>query len=194
MRYGVKALLGGIAFAAAATISTPALAVAPGTFLGGCTDTYTTPNAIACNGYYTSNVLSAADVSLQQSALQSIGYTGTVNWSALVSGGNVLSNLNGTATLNFGQMLSGITYIGAHFGAGSPLGNVSVFWKFDFLTPTDHITLSTGTGSSDAVLYSTGNSGVPEPATWAMMLVGFAGVGFAIRRKRREANQLLQLA
>jgi hypothetical protein len=26
---------------------------------------------------------------------------------------------------------------------------------------------------------------VPEPATWAMMLVGFAGIGFAMRRRRQ---------
>ncbi len=29
---------------------------------------------------------------------------------------------------------------------------------------------------------------VPEPATWAMMLVGFGGVGFAMRRKTRAAG------
>jgi hypothetical protein len=33
---------------------------------------------------------------------------------------------------------------------------------------------------------------VPEPATWGMMLVGFAGVGFALRRRRRPV--LAQLA
>ena len=30
-------------------------------------------------------------------------------------------------------------------------------------------------------------SGVPEPATWAMMLVGFAGIGMATRRRRAVA-------
>ena len=29
--------------------------------------------------------------------------------------------------------------------------------------------------------------GVPEPSTWAMMLIGFAGLGFAFRRSRRKA-------
>ncbi len=33
---------------------------------------------------------------------------------------------------------------------------------------------------------------VPEPATWAMMLMGFGAVGFAMRRRRRPA--LLQVA
>jgi hypothetical protein len=29
--------------------------------------------------------------------------------------------------------------------------------------------------------------GVPEPATWAMFMIGFVGIGFAFRRKRRIA-------
>jgi hypothetical protein len=34
---------------------------------------------------------------------------------------------------------------------------------------------------------------VPEPATWAMMLVGFGGIGFAMRRKN-GAQKLAQVA
>ena len=26
---------------------------------------------------------------------------------------------------------------------------------------------------------------IPEPGTWALMLLGFAGIGFAIRRRRK---------
>lgn len=36
-------------------------------------------------------------------------------------------------------------------------------------------------------------SAVPEPATWAMMLLGFGGIGFAMRR-RRSSNGRLQAA
>ena len=32
------------------------------------------------------------------------------------------------------------------------------------------------------------NPGVPEPATWAMMLLGFAGLGFAFRRSKRKVS------
>jgi hypothetical protein len=39
-----------------------------------------------------------------------------------------------------------------------------------------------------------GPGGVPEPGTWAMMLLGFAGAGFALRRRRRQTGELLQLA
>ena len=35
-------------------------------------------------------------------------------------------------------------------------------------------------------------SAVPEPATWAMMLLGFGAIGFAMRRRRRPA--LAQIA
>jgi hypothetical protein len=34
---------------------------------------------------------------------------------------------------------------------------------------------------------------VPEPATWAMMLVGFGGIGFAMRRNRKSMG-LAQVA
>jgi hypothetical protein len=31
-------------------------------------------------------------------------------------------------------------------------------------------------------------SSVPEPSTWAMMLIGFAGLGFAFRQSRRKVS------
>jgi hypothetical protein len=34
---------------------------------------------------------------------------------------------------------------------------------------------------------------VPEPATWGMMLLGFAGIGMAMRRRRRSGT-LMQIA
>nr|NUR37766.1 PEP-CTERM sorting domain-containing protein [Sphingomonas sp.] len=35
---------------------------------------------------------------------------------------------------------------------------------------------------------------VPEPATWAMMLVGFGGIGMAVRRSKKRNPALLQIA
>jgi hypothetical protein len=50
-------------------------------------------------------------------------------------------------------------------------------------------------GFSNAVLYTTGGTPpVPEPATWAMMLLGFGAAGTAMRRSRRRNAQIAQLA
>ncbi|WP_308515780.1 PEPxxWA-CTERM sorting domain-containing protein [Sphingomonas flavescens] len=35
---------------------------------------------------------------------------------------------------------------------------------------------------------------VPEPATWAMMLLGFGGIGMTMRRKQRRTGALMQVA
>ncbi len=36
-------------------------------------------------------------------------------------------------------------------------------------------------------------SGVPEPSTWVMMILGFAGIGFTAYRKRNRSNQVLRI-
>lgn len=38
------------------------------------------------------------------------------------------------------------------------------------------------------------NAPLPEPATWGMMLLGFAGMGMVLRRGRRGGNALMQVA
>jgi PEP-CTERM motif len=49
---------------------------------------------------------------------------------------------------------------------------------------------SDGAGESGVVQIGAASvtPGVPEPATWAMMLLGFAGLGFAFRRSRRKVS------
>jgi len=47
------------------------------------------------------------------------------------------------------------------------------------------------TANSGAILET---GGVPEPATWAMMLLGFGATGIAIRRSRRRKELVSQLA
>jgi hypothetical protein len=39
-----------------------------------------------------------------------------------------------------------------------------------------------------------GATAVPEPGTWALMLLGFAGVGIALRRSRKRKPALMQIA
>ena len=47
----------------------------------------------------------------------------------------------------------------------------------------DNITLGSVTAGS-------GGNAVPEPGTWAMMLVGFGGIGFTLRRRRAHGSLL----
>ena len=42
----------------------------------------------------------------------------------------------------------------------------------------------------DTVSVSSVSAAVPEPSTWAMMLVGFGAVGFAMRRRQRKTARL----
>jgi hypothetical protein len=56
--------------------------------------------------------------------------------------------------------------------------------------------LITSTGAIFEVKQNSINLGVgqvPEPATWAMMLLGFGGIGMAMRRGRKT-NRLAQVA
>ena len=53
----------------------------------------------------------------------------------------------------------------------------------------------TATGGADASFSGTLSfAAVPEPATWAMMLVGFGAVGFGMRRRQSRTAPRLQAA
>lgn len=56
---------------------------------------------------------------------------------------------------------------------------------------TNSVDDPTGVGANPAAILliaaDTANGGVPEPATWALMLTGFGMVGFGLRRARRQA-------
>jgi hypothetical protein len=74
-------------------------------------------------------------------------------------------------------------YAGAHPGllvTGFSTG-VGSGWNGAFKGAVDNITFSFGGGEST---YNFEVTSVPEPATWAMMLMGFGGLGAVIRRRR----------
>ena len=139
-----------------------------------------------------------------------ISNTGTGSCGFALCGGDTDGNLNflylygGSATFTF---TTPIDFFGAYF-AGLQVGD-SIDWTdssgsqsgtipvdpnnggMAFAGFTDFgqsITLATITASNDIisvddVLYS---SAIPEPTTWAMMLAGFAGLGFAGYRRARQ--------
>ena len=73
-------------------------------------------------------------------------------------------------------------------GTDPNINDVDIGWKFD---PGSFASLGTFQSTADApfaygtLVVSELNPAVPEPATWAMMLVGFGAVGFAMRRRKQ---------
>jgi PEP-CTERM motif-containing protein len=84
---------------------------------------------------------------------------------ALANGNRSLANTNPLVTFMFG---------GTDIGLIGGMQLTSQFNAFEI----DNIAIT---------------SGVPEPGTWAMMLLGFGAIGFAIRR-RKNPQELTQLA
>jgi hypothetical protein len=64
------------------------------------------------------------------------------------------------------------------------------FIGFISTDPFNTITLSVPNGQSLVIADFTTASAVPEPSTWAMMLLGFAGLGFMAYRRRNGALRL----
>ena len=204
MRRSVLAFLA----AASAAVAGPAIAGKPSvntlpTVNDPCDIGLTTPDAIDCAGYYPVPPPIIAGnpeaIELQQAAIASLDgdFEWDGNWAEVEATKVLILTGPDEDRIDFGQTLFGQTIIGAHFGnVDGPAGNVSVFWLFDFGTEgADFITLDSTGGFSNAVLYTTGGTPpVPEPATWAMMLLGFGAAGTAIRRSRRRTAHIAQLA
>jgi PEP-CTERM motif-containing protein len=104
-------------------------------------------------------------------------------------------DLTATATdLSFNYDGAGYFIFRAPLGGGPFLCLQAATPCFDFAAPGEglepvspdnvyEITRYTGT----QIVASVAEGGVPEPATWAMMLVGFGAIGMAMRRNRRRA-------
>lgn len=107
--------------------------------------------------------------------------------------GNVLQtydfNDHGMFSLN-------LTEDGTHFWTGSyATGNL---YKVNLATGATVQTIATGSGSLFGVsVYGEvtqgggGVGGVPEPSTWALLILGFGGVGAVLRRARRNPQNAL---
>jgi hypothetical protein len=115
-------------------------------------------------------------------------------------------NINGTNVLtlvfNSSVTLKGVATLfdPAHgpFG-GNPLTDSFLLNgnPVSFANANNQLLALTGTtftfqeNGSNAAFYVSGLSftpGVPEPSTWAMMLLGFVGLGFAFRQSRRKVS------
>jgi hypothetical protein len=99
--------------------------------------------------------------------------------------GIFVASTNGASTTTFSRDLGGV--LEAAFGTntltGTEIGETVIY-------RTNATSYQVGTfGVIDGSVFGgrTFAPGVPEPATWAMMLLGFGGIGMAMRRRRNPA-------
>ena len=108
-------------------------------------------------------------------------------------------SISGGYSVNF-CATAGPNCAGGANGGPTPGGTASGTLALEFTSLPGSITLfqpvirmqntgPTGNGSDIGL-----PGGVPEPGTWAMMLLGFGAAGVAMRRSRRKTRLLSQLA
>jgi hypothetical protein len=187
MKFPLKSIVAAAALAAATPSLAAVTVVGPTATAASCSAfTFSGATETACAGGYTGNLLQGTLQDPGLAAIQALGYSGSGAF--LVK----IEDLTGS-TLDFGRILTGPTIIGIHYGAAGAAPEATSFFSFDAGAGTSTITVTGRAGANDlglsnAVLLLTG-SPVPEPATWAMMLMGFAGIGYSIRRRRSAQLQ-----
>ena len=147
-------------------------------------------------------------------SLTTDGVTGVVNQGDILSWNIAITDVAGSADLtpadsqfgilgNAGDMTATPTALTFNFSGGNgiwlweqtTIGDGGPYYCIDGTGACDFTSeeASTQWGEADQVGQFVEGSqviataGVPEPATWAMMLVGFGGLGMAMRSRRRQA-------
>ena len=193
-----KMLSAALALAAATVAATPAAAVVqvgPANTVSPCTNFSFNVTITACAGGYSGNLLQSSVT--DATALQALVALGAPNTGTFLE--PKLEGLSSaTGVINFNTLLTGLSVFGFHAGGAGDGGQGTFFFQFDAGAGVDSITItdrlnSNETGLSNAALFRTNGNAVPEPGTWAMMLIGFGAVGHAMRKTRRNPR-LLQAA
>ena len=131
---------------------------------GGVASTYTPGYTISDAGTPNHSEASASGAILQTRGASSLG--------------KVLVGSGGPYAINFVQVNaseSGVTEIG--FGPGTTS-----------LTVSDTFTVLPGGSNATGISNSFVENTVPEPSTWAMMIIGFAGLGYAAFRRNSRGR------
>ncbi len=203
MRHVIKLALAGAAVLA--TLSSPAQAVvlnnptaiatgSPNDCIGGFSTCYATQTGVVQGPVANDPTASPAvyKLNLNDNGSASTSETNTTLFSTVTGGEFTITLTDGV--LNF-------TYLQ---GAGDPvlhyvdikLANTYYLFYNAAAITGGSFTLSnySRNGLSHITFFDTGSPAVPEPATWAMMLLGFGGIGMTMRRSRRRSGALSQVA
>jgi hypothetical protein len=96
--------------------------------------------------------------------------------------GNARGDIDKTTVITLGNFTQSIT-----LASNAPFA----LHTFTFTTTGGQLSftdMSGGNNDIGNVLDNVTVSSIPEPATWAMMLLGFAGLGFVFRQSRRKVS------
>jgi len=184
------AFVGAISVAGSASAALTLVSACDPTTLTGVGGTITD---VSCSGWWSGNLnggssgmVADADAAIDE--LPGVSdFTGTG-----LDGGNF--DIAGNP-ITFPELLTGEVIVSFHNGAANgatdpsgPGGESTAF--FEFQAPTGGISeldLNVA-GWSNAEIWEVG--AVPEPAAWAMMLIGIGAIGAALRLSRRKATRL----
>lgn len=156
-----------------------------------CANTDISPTATSCVGWYEGNLNGGSPQKKADQAAALNALLGTSYTAATLPVLEIIGSLSGP-TVDFATQLYGETVVSFHVGAAngqsSGVGyNATAFFVFDAGAGLDTFAFNRA-GLSNARLYITQPPpAVPEPGTWAMLILGFGLVGAAMRRRRRDA-------
>ena len=199
--------LTGISLAAAIAVATPASATSDVAVTGTCTD-LTDGLAGGCkfSGNINENDNGNSSYLLAQDAYNAYAAThgfGTISLTPLadldpgnLSGGGITITMNatgdgGTFTLDPGVVID-------YFAVKAANGFI-LYEEYTGNNSFSTIGLAQNTRGDQTpglshIIFFGSTGGVPEPATWAMMLLGIGMIGSSMRRRRKEQSAIRQLA
>jgi hypothetical protein len=98
-------------------------------------------------------------------------------------GGSFVDNLNGSYTFNLGSDVL-LDYFAVKGGNG--------FTVYEYIGGADSTYTFSSSNLSHVTFFGSQNvTAVPEPSTWATLLVGFGAAGASLRRRRRRLSMTL---
>ncbi|WP_404713593.1 PEPxxWA-CTERM sorting domain-containing protein [Sphingomonas sp. MMS24-J13] len=130
---------------------------------------------------------------------QAVNYAGL--WASAIDGdfansqGNTVALYSGDTLLGSFALMPLLTHVSnAYYGnpnanfSGMDSGEPYAFFNFDSTTKFDRIDITqNGGGGFELDNITIGNIGaVPEPASWALMILGFGAIGALLRSSRRR--------
>jgi hypothetical protein len=143
-----------------------------------CNDVITGQGLTSCVGMFETNIFNTANEADLNEALDLLmGDFEDVVFTGPIDDSKDFFEADGEFGITFDDALTGAVIIGLK------VKNESGLFLFNFTEPTDSLTLNVN-GFSSGVIIPPGTE-VPEPATWAMMLLGFGAIGYSIRRRRK---------